>query len=91
VNVDGVELDAIPQGNLLFVRNEDRPGMIGHIGTLLGKLKVNIARMTVGRNQGSDRAIMVLEVDNEVPGPVLDEVRGVAGIREARFVDLGVN
>jgi D-3-phosphoglycerate dehydrogenase len=91
VNVDGIELDAIPQGNLLFVKNEDRPGMIGQIGTLLGKRSVNIARMTVGRNQGNDRAIMVLEVDNEVPGPVLDEVRGVAGIREARFVDLGVN
>jgi D-3-phosphoglycerate dehydrogenase / 2-oxoglutarate reductase len=89
VNVDGIELDAIPQGNLLFVKNEDRPGMIGQIGTLLGKRSVNIARMTVGRNQGSDRAIMVLEVDNEVPAPVLEEVRGVAGIREAKFVDLG--
>ncbi len=89
VNIDGVELDAIPQGHLLFVKNEDRPGMIGHIGTLLGKLNVNIARMTVGRNQGSDRAIMVLEVDNEVPPQVLDAVRAVPGIGEARFVNLG--
>jgi D-3-phosphoglycerate dehydrogenase len=89
VEVDGIELDAIPQGHLLVVKNEDRPGMIGHIGTLLGKLSVNIARMTVGRNKGNDRAIMVLEVDNEVPAKVLDEVRGVPGIREARFVRLG--
>lgn len=89
VNVDGVELDAIPQGNLLFVKNEDRPGMIGHIGTLLGKHAANIARMTVGRNKGSDQAVMVLEVDNEVPPAVLDEVRRIAGIREARFVNLG--
>jgi D-3-phosphoglycerate dehydrogenase len=89
VEVDGIELDAIPQGNLLVVKNEDRPGMIGHIGTLLGKLSVNIARMTVGRNKGNDRAIMVIEVDNEVPTKVLDEVRGVPGIREARFVSLG--
>lgn len=89
VNVDGVELDAIPQGHLLFVRNEDRPGMIGQIGTLLGKRSVNIARMAVGRNQGSDKAIMVLEVDGEVAPDVLAEVRGIAGIREARALNLG--
>jgi D-3-phosphoglycerate dehydrogenase len=71
VNVDGIELDAIPQGNLLVVRNEDRPGMIGNIGTLLGKRSVNIARMTVGRNQGKQQALMVLEVDNEVPAEVM--------------------
>jgi D-3-phosphoglycerate dehydrogenase / 2-oxoglutarate reductase len=89
VNVDGIELDAIPQGNLLVVKNEDRPGIIGHIGSLLGKRSVNIARMTVGRNQGSHKAIMVLEVDNEVPAEVLKEIPGIEGIREAKFVKLG--
>jgi D-3-phosphoglycerate dehydrogenase len=89
VNVDGIELDAIPQGNLLVVKNEDRPGIIGHIGSLLGKRSVNIARMTVGRNQGSARAIMVLEVDNEVPDNVLKEIPSIEGIREVKFVKLG--
>jgi len=89
VNVDGIELDAIPQGHLLVVKNEDRPGIIGHIGTLLGKRSVNIARMTVGRNQGSAKAIMVLEVDNEVPAEVLKEIAALEGIREVKFVNLG--
>jgi D-3-phosphoglycerate dehydrogenase / 2-oxoglutarate reductase len=89
VNVDGIELDAIPQGNLLLVKNEDRPGMIGNIGTLLGKRSVNIARMTVGRNQGGQQALMVLEVDNEVPAEVLKEIPSIDGIREVKFIKLG--
>ena len=89
VNLDGIELDAIPQGNLLVVKNEDRPGMIGNIGTLLGKRSVNIARMTVGRSLGKQQALMVLEVDNEVPAEVLKEIPSIEGIREAKFVKLG--
>jgi D-3-phosphoglycerate dehydrogenase len=89
VDVDGVEMDAIPQGHLLFVKNDDTPGVVGHIGTLLGERKVNIARMAVGRKAGSNRAIMLIEVDNEVQGGTLDAVRGIAGVREARAVKLG--
>jgi D-3-phosphoglycerate dehydrogenase len=89
VDVDGVEVDAIPQGNLLLVKNDDTPGVVGHIGTLLGARQVNIARMTVGRKAGSGRAVMLIEVDNEVPPEVVAEVSGMAGIREARSVRLG--
>jgi D-3-phosphoglycerate dehydrogenase len=89
VDVDGVEVDAIPQGNLLYVKNEDTPGVVGHIGTLLGTRSINIARMTVGRKPGSNRAVMLIEVDNEVSEDVLADVRGIAGIREARSVKLG--
>lgn len=89
VDVDGVEVDAIPQGNLLFVKNDDTPGVVGHIGTLLGTREINIARMTVGRKPGSGRAIMLIEVDNEVPEEILAEVRQIPGVREARSVRLG--
>jgi len=89
VNIDGIEVDAIPQGNLLVVKNEDRPGMIGNIGTLLGKRSVNIARMTVGRNQGKQQALMIIEVDNEVPAEVLKEIPSIEGIREVKFIKLG--
>jgi D-3-phosphoglycerate dehydrogenase len=88
VDVDGVELDAIPQGHLLLVKNEDRPGVVGHIGTLLGKRQVNIARMSVGRKPGSARAVMLLEVDHEVPAEVLAEVSAMDGVRDARAVRL---
>jgi D-3-phosphoglycerate dehydrogenase len=89
VDVDGVEVDAIPQGHLLLVRNDDTPGVVGHIGTLLGESSVNIARMTVGRKPGSGRAVMLIEVDSEVPPPVVAGVAGIAGVREARSIRLG--
>ena len=89
VDVDGVEMDAIPQGNLLLVKNDDTPGVVGHLGTLLGERQVNIARMTVGRKPGSGRAVMLIEVDNEVSAETLQAVAQVPGIREARAIKLG--
>jgi D-3-phosphoglycerate dehydrogenase / 2-oxoglutarate reductase len=89
VDVDGVEVDAIPQGHLLLIKNDDTPGVVGHLGTLLGTRSINIARMTVGRKPGSGRAVMLIEVDNEVPADVVAEVERVAGVREARALKLG--
>jgi D-3-phosphoglycerate dehydrogenase len=88
VEVDGVEVDAIPQGHLLYVKNDDTPGVVGHLGTLLGARSINIARMTVGRKPGSGRAVMLIEVDNEAPADVLAEVAAVPGVREARAIRL---
>jgi D-3-phosphoglycerate dehydrogenase / 2-oxoglutarate reductase len=88
VDVDGVEVDTIPQGNVLVVRN-DTPGIVGRVGTALGSHGVNIARMGLGRKPGSGRAIMLIEVDGEVQQGVIDEIARVPGIREARFVRLG--
>jgi D-3-phosphoglycerate dehydrogenase / 2-oxoglutarate reductase len=88
VDVDGVEVDAIPQGHLLLIKNDDTPGVVGHLGTLLGERSINIARMTVGRKPGSGRAVMLIEVDNEVPPDVVAEVGRVAGVREARALKL---
>jgi D-3-phosphoglycerate dehydrogenase / 2-oxoglutarate reductase len=89
VDVDGVEVDTIPQGNILLVKNDDTPGIVGRVGTLLGAQGVNIARMGLGRKPGSGRAIMLIEVDNEVPPGLLAELPKIAGIREARFLKLG--
>ncbi len=89
VDVDGVEVDTIPQGNVLMVRNDDTPGTVGRVGTLLGAHGVNIARMGLGRKPGSGRAIMLIEVDSEVPPAALAELAKMPGIREARFLKLG--
>jgi D-3-phosphoglycerate dehydrogenase len=88
VEVDGVEVDTIPQGRILYVKNDDTPGVVGHLGTLLGERSVNIARMTVGRKPGSGRAVMLLEVEGEVKEEVLAEILKVPGVREARALDL---
>jgi D-3-phosphoglycerate dehydrogenase len=88
VDVDGVEVDAIPQGHLLLIKNDDTPGVVGHLGTLLGERSINIARMTVGRKPGSGRAVMLIEVDQEIPPAALAEVRRVPGVQEARAIRL---
>jgi D-3-phosphoglycerate dehydrogenase / 2-oxoglutarate reductase len=88
VDVDSVEVDTIPQGNVLVVRNDDTPGIVGRVGTLLGSHGVNIARMGLGRKPGSGRAIMLIEVDGDIQQAVVDEIARVPGIREARFVRL---
>jgi D-3-phosphoglycerate dehydrogenase len=89
VDVDGVEVDVIPQGNVVLVKNEDTPGIVGKVGTLLGSHKVNIARMGLGRKPGSGRAIMLIEVDSEVPSEAMAELKGTPGVREVRFIRLG--
>jgi len=88
VEIDAVEVDAIPAGHLLYVKNDDTPGVVGHIGTLLGERKVNIARMTVGRKPGSGRAVMLIEIDGEMGEQTLAAVRAIAGVREARAITL---
>lgn len=88
VEIDDVEIDAIPRGHLLLVKNDDTPGVVGHIGTLLGERSVNIARMTVGRKTGSGRAIMLIEIDNEVSADTVAQVRAIPGVREARAIKL---
>ena len=89
VDVDGVEVDTIPQGNILLVKNEDTPGIVGKVGTLLGKHGINIARMGLGRKPGSGRAVMLIEIDNDAPPAVLEELPRIPGVREARFLKLG--
>ena len=90
VDVDGVEVDTIPQGNVLVVRNEDTPGIVGRVGTVLGAHGINIARMGLGRKPGSGRAIMLIEVDSEVPAAALAELSKMSGVREARFLEAGI-
>jgi D-3-phosphoglycerate dehydrogenase len=88
VDLDGVELDAIPRGHLLLVRNDDTPGVVGQVGTLLGQRGINIARMSLGRKPDSGRAVMLIEVEQEAPPGLLAEVAALPGVREARALRL---
>jgi D-3-phosphoglycerate dehydrogenase len=80
VNVDDHTTDLPPAAHLLVVRNDDRPGMIGLVGTLLGEAGINIADMDVGRSQVSGSAIMVLTTTEPVPPSAIARLRGAAGI-----------
>lgn len=80
VFLDRFRINVVPTGFLLFAPNVDRPGMIGKVGTILGKHNINIAAMEVGRQSTGGQAVMVLNVDNTVPQPVLDEIAKLEGI-----------
>ena len=88
IEIDGIEVDAVLKGHLIVIKNDDTPGVVGRIGTKLGEHSINIARMNVGRKPGSGRAIMLIEVDANVPDAVLEALMKIDGVREARAITL---
>jgi len=62
-------------GTLLLLNNTDKPGIVGHLGTLLAKHKVNIASMSLGRDTAGGLALTVLSLDSAPPPAVLDELK----------------
>jgi D-3-phosphoglycerate dehydrogenase / 2-oxoglutarate reductase len=80
VMVDDHTVDIPPAHHMVVVRNEDRPGLIGLVGTTLGRAGVNVSDMDVGRSPSGEAALMVLSTDHPVPPAVLDELRGSPGI-----------
>ncbi len=88
VQIDDFVLDAEPVGRILMIRNLDRPGVIGAVGTLLGRRGINVARLYVGKVPSSDQSIMLWQVDAELPPETLEEVRGLANIQSAQQVTL---
>nr|WP_320161894.1 phosphoglycerate dehydrogenase [uncultured Methanoregula sp.] len=88
VAVGGYTMDMIPEGYVIVSRHLDKPGVIGRASTILGKVNINIAGMQVGRITPGEEAIMVLNVDSEVPAAVMDEIRSMPGIFTATFAKI---
>lgn len=86
VEVNGAPLESRLNGHMLLVRNHDVPGVLGKIGQVLGKAKINIAGLQLGRIDDTDRAISIIGVDSAIPADILDSIRGldeVATVRKA--------
>ena len=79
VRLDGVEIEFDPQSHLLLMRNEDRPGIIGLVGSHLGAAGVNIVNFSLGA-KGNGEALAAITVDREVPDAQLVALRGVPGV-----------
>ncbi len=88
VQIDEYMIDVIPSGFMIVTRIEDRPNIIGPCCMILGKNDINIAGMQVGRIKVGGEAIMVLNIDSEVDGGILDEIKAVDGIIDAKLVVL---
>lgn len=88
VEVWGVPMDVEPTRQMAFFRYEDRPGIIGRVGTILGEDDVNIANMQVGRREAGGEAIMVLSLDDAIQPTTLDVITEEIGAHEARAITL---
>jgi D-3-phosphoglycerate dehydrogenase len=87
--IGAFRVDLVPAGRFLVSKHEDRPGVVGQFGTILGEADVNIASMQVGRDAPRGRAMMILTIDEPVGDGVLDRLRGVFGMSDLRYVELG--
>jgi D-3-phosphoglycerate dehydrogenase len=94
LSLNGIDIEAPLEGTVLTIRNQDVPGVIGRVGTILGDHKINIANFALGRaNQGHHvphgTALAVVQVDGEVTEAVLKALRGVEAITEVHEASLG--
>jgi D-3-phosphoglycerate dehydrogenase / 2-oxoglutarate reductase len=88
VAIDKLDLDLKPTNNLLFLRYQDVPGVVGVVGNSLGKLKINIADMQVARTDVGGQALMALTVDSVIPNDLLDVIAKETGAAMVRYVNL---
>ena len=88
VQIDDFDVEVVPAGHLAFLRYDDRPGVVGTLGRILGEAGVNIAAMQVARNARGGAAMVALTVDSAIPHPVLEEIVATIGAHSGRTVDL---
>jgi D-3-phosphoglycerate dehydrogenase len=90
IRIDDFDVDVAPEGWMLVIRNRDVPGVIGRVGTALGKAGINIGSYHQARRaRPGAQALAAITVDEPPPIAVLDELRRVAEIQEVRLVHFG--
>jgi len=89
VAIDGHQVDLPPARYMLVVHNDDIPGMIGRVASVLGGAGRNISNMAVGQSPSGEAALMVIATDTTVPPDVVEQVMQLDGVQSARAIDLG--
>jgi D-3-phosphoglycerate dehydrogenase len=92
IHVDGIYCEAPLKGSLVFFKNLDVPGVVGHIGSVLGSRQLNIANFSFGRSESEDPvvAIAVVTTDSPVPAEVIEQLKLNPAVKTARFVHIGL-
>jgi len=88
VRINDFCLEAVPEGHMLLIYNEDRPGVIGRIGITLGEANINIAQMQVGQDPDHHRNVILLTTDNSVGPNVLSRLLQQDGVEKAQAIEL---
>ena len=91
VLIDGFWVDVPVEGHLLLTKHQDKPGLVGRVGTLLGEHDVNISSMQVGRLHPRGEALMILTLDDPVPDEVRARIGAFADVDRVRTARLGVS
>ena len=84
VELFGIKVEAELTGDMVYVVNEDAPGFIGRIGTLLGENAINIGTFNLGRRSAGGEAVLLLSVDSPVPGAVVEQARSLPGVKRVK-------
>ena len=84
VEMQSYEVDVKPSQYMLFIQNKDVPGVIGHVGTMIGEENINVATMYVGRKAKGELALMILNVDSEVSKESLEKFKAIENVVEAK-------
>lgn len=88
VEIDGMSLEVTPEGNMLYLFNEDQPGVIGELGRTLAKNQINISRMQLGREKPGGKAISVVGVDSVLGPEILSELKSLPHVLSVKQVKL---
>ncbi|MDD5730905.1 MAG: phosphoglycerate dehydrogenase [Candidatus Omnitrophica bacterium] len=88
VRIDDFYVEASPFGYLIVMKNWDKPGIIGNIGSLMGKHKINIAAMTFGRKVQGGVAVSILNVDSPISAELVEEIKKIENILEVKVIKL---
>jgi D-3-phosphoglycerate dehydrogenase len=87
IMVEDVALEAELGKHMLFVRNKDKPGFIGRLGSMLGNAGINIATFHLGRTEAGGDAIALIQVDQRIPGELLDELCTMPNVVQAKALN----
>lgn len=88
VKIDDYYVEASPAGQLLVMKNWDKPGIIGHIGSLMGQHKINIAAMVFGRKEEGGVAVSILNIDSPVSPELVEQIKKIENILAVKAVRL---
>jgi len=83
-NINGVPTESVISENMLYIQNLDKPGLIGNLGTILGKNNINIADFNLGRIQGKNKAIALVSVDEPINKDIIKEISKLEQVEDVK-------
>ena len=88
VSIDGIPVESNLGEHILLIRNNDKPGVIGQVGTILGDAQINIASFVLGRDDNLSYAVGIVNTDTSIPEQVLQRIRSISAVQFAQVVHL---